>query len=81
MSYREAETGAWRHALQGENIDVDPSDIGRFDSLNFANSPTPPRSVGPRPQNPTRKGRRRDEDSRGEGGRPRAHTEEGWRAR
>jgi len=33
LSYRDAD-GTWRHALSGENVDVDPSDLERFDKLN-----------------------------------------------
>lgn len=48
VSYRGVD-GAWRHALSGEQVDVDPKDLDRFDKLNFANSSTPPRKKTPPP--------------------------------
>jgi hypothetical protein len=33
LSYRDAD-GAWRHALQGEEVDVHADDLKRFDEAN-----------------------------------------------
>ena len=57
MSYRAAD-GAWRHALAGEQVDVDPDDVERFDKLNFANTDTPPRQRRPATTEPTPTSRR-----------------------
>ena len=48
VSYRGVD-GGWRHALAGEQVDVDPKDLDRFDGLNFANTRTPPRKKTPPP--------------------------------
>lgn len=53
MSYREAETGAWRHALSGEVVDVASDDTARFDPLNYGADYTPAKAKGPAKQEPS----------------------------
>ncbi len=57
VSYRDAD-GVWRHALQGEQVDVDPDYLDEFDRLNFVNSDTPPRKRGPAVTEPSPDSRR-----------------------
>jgi hypothetical protein len=57
VSYRDAD-GVWRHALQGEQVDVAPDDLARFDALNFINSATPPKPKGPATTEPSPTSRR-----------------------
>jgi hypothetical protein len=57
MSYRDPD-GAWRHALSGEDVDVDDDDIERFDKLNLGDRYHPPRKRGPATQEPSPASRR-----------------------
>ena len=41
MSYRDPD-GKMRHALSGEDVDVHPDHVARFDELNGAPEDTPP---------------------------------------
>jgi hypothetical protein len=57
VSYR-AVDGSWRHALSGENVDVDPDDVERFDRLNYGDRYRPPKQKGPATQDPSPTSRR-----------------------
>ncbi len=49
MSYRDPE-GVWRHALRGEDIDVDPEHLEAFDKVNDPDKVSTPAS--PKPKGP-----------------------------
>ena len=60
MSYRDPE-GVWRHALRGEDIDVDPEHLEAFDKVNDpdkVSTPAPPKKKGPSTTEPAPDSRR-----------------------
>ena len=58
LSYRDT-AHVWRHALSGENVDVDPEDLERFDKLNDPEGEhAPKRPKGPATTEPKPDSRR-----------------------